>query len=145
MSVITGDIHPDRGDIFLAEKDRSALISLVEQDAFIFSGTLEENLFCEGAAEEVEIKELFQKLGLSALYKEGQDVAERGRNLSGGERKRLSLARGYYRNSEILILDEPLANVDAENIERIENLILGIQDRTVILISHQVSDAFYAG
>ena len=145
MSVITGYIHPDRGDIFLAEKDRSGLISMVEQDAFIFSGTLEENLFCEGAAEEAEMKELFQKLGLSALYKEGQDVAERGRNLSGGERKRLSLARGFYRNSEILILDEPLANVDAENIERIENLILGIRDRTVILISHQVSDALYAG
>ena len=78
------------------------------------------------------------------MYKEGQDVAERGRNLSGGERKRLSLARGFYRNSEILILDEPLANVDAENIGRIENLILDIQDRTVILISHQVSDALYA-
>ena len=53
----------------------------------------------------------------------GHDVAERGRNLSGGERKRLSLARGFLRNSEILILDEPLANVDAENIERIEDLI----------------------
>lgn len=145
MSVITGYLQPDGGEVRLAEKDRSLLISMVEQDAFIFSGTLEENLFCEGAAEEAEMTELFQKLGLSALYKEGQGIAERGRNLSGGERKRLSLARGFYRNSEILILDEPLANVDAENIGRIENLILDIQDRTVILISHQVSDALYAG
>ena len=72
-------------------------------------------------------------------------MAERGRNLSGGECKRLALARGFLRDSEILILDEPLANVDAENIERIEDLILDILDRTVILISHQVSDRLYDG
>ena len=145
MSLIAGYLRPDRGDIYLAEEDRSNLISMVEQDAFIFSGTLEDNLFCEDTADEAKVAELLRNLGLATLREEEQDVAERGRNLSGGERKRLSLARGFLRNSEILILDEPLANVDAENIERIEDLILGIQDRTVILISHQVSDRLYGG
>lgn len=145
MSVIAGYLRPDRGDIYLIEEDRSSLISMVEQDAFIFSGTLEDNLFCEDTADEAKVAELLRNLGLATLREEGQDVAERGRNLSGGERKRLSLARGFLRNSEILILDEPLANVDAENIERIEDLILSIQDRTVILISHQVSDRLYGG
>ena len=145
MSLIAGYLRPDRGDIYLAEEDRSNLISMVEQDAFIFSGTLEDNLFCEDTADEAKVAELLRNLGLATLREEGHDVAERGRNLSGGERKRLSLARGFLRNSEILILDEPLANVDAENIERIEDLILSIQDRTVILISHQVSDRLYGG
>ncbi|HHW93504.1 MAG TPA: ABC transporter ATP-binding protein [Clostridiaceae bacterium] len=145
MSLIAGYLRPDGGDIYLAEEDRSSLISMVEQDAFIFSGTLEDNLFCEDITDDAEIAELLRTLGLSTLQEEGQDVAERGRNLSGGERKRLSLARGFLRDSEIFILDEPLANVDAENIERIEDLILGIQNRTVILISHQVSDRLYGG
>ncbi len=145
MSLIAGYLRPDRGDIYLAEEDRANLISMVEQDAFIFSGTLEDNLFCEDTADEAKVAELLRNLGLATLREKGHDVAERGRNLSGGERKRLSLARGFLRNSEILILDEPLANVDAENIERIEDLILGIRDRTVILISHQVSDRLYGG
>ena len=178
MSLITGYLTPDAGEIYLDKTNRSELITLVEQDAFIFRGTLENNLLLNNVAEreetqisdsqndeetqisdpqndeetqisdpqnDEEITKLIDKLGLSTLWKEGQTVDERGRNLSGGERKRLALARGFLKNTEILILDEPLANVDAENIERIEKLILGIKNRTVILISHQVSDYLYSG
>ena len=145
MSVITGYLKPDSGEVCLTDEDRSSLISMVEQDAFIFSGKLKDNLFCEDTTDETRLTYLLSRLGLAALQGKGQDVAERGRNLSGGECKRLSLARGFLCDSEILILDEPLANVDAENIERIEDLILGILDRTVILISHQVSDRLYDG
>ncbi|HHU52873.1 MAG TPA: ABC transporter ATP-binding protein [Clostridiaceae bacterium] len=156
MSLITGYLVPDAGEIYLDKTNRSELITLVEQDAFIFRGTLENNILLNNVAEreetktsdpqnDEEITKLIDKLGLSNLWKEGQTVDQRGRNLSGGERKRLALARGFLKNTEILILDEPLANVDADNIERIEKLILGIKNRTVILISHQVSDYLYSG
>lgn len=145
MSIITGFQLPDKGKLYLADRDRSKLMSMVEQDAFIFSGTLEANLFQEGIQDQKEKSEILQQLGLTALQNQSQSVFERGRNLSGGERKRLSLARGFLRDCEILILDEPLANVDPENIERIEDLILGIRNRTVILISHQVSDQLLSG
>ncbi|MDI9469350.1 MAG: ABC transporter ATP-binding protein [Bacillota bacterium] len=144
MSLLMGFLLPDRGQILLAE-ERSRLISMVEQEPYIFSGTLEENLLCEDLNRYSERTELLRQLGLDALHKSAQPIAERGRNLSGGECKRLALARGFLSASEILILDEPLANVDAENIERIEDLILGIEDRSLILISHQVSERLYAG
>lgn len=66
-------------------------------------------------------------------------INEGGTNLSGGERRRVTLARALLRQTPILILDEPLANLDEENARAIESLLLSIEDRTLIIISHQFS------
>ena len=66
-------------------------------------------------------------------------VEEGGANLSGGEKKRVCLARALLRDTELLILDEPLANLDGETAERIEDLLLSIRDRTLLVVSHQFS------
>lgn len=66
-------------------------------------------------------------------------VAEGGANLSGGEKKRLCLARALMRDTEVLILDEPLANLDGDTAGSIESLLLGISDRTLVVVSHQFS------
>ena len=74
--------------------------------------------------------------GLDSLILEG------GHNLSGGERKRICLARTLLRQSPILILDEPLANVDPQTAEDIARLIAGLKGRTLFVISHQHSPAW---
>ncbi len=66
-------------------------------------------------------------------------VEEGGANFSGGEKKRLCLARALLRDTDVLILDEPLANLDGETVDRIEDLLLAIRDRTVLVVSHQFS------
>ena len=66
-------------------------------------------------------------------------VNERGTNFSGGEKRRITLARSLLRETPVIILDEPLANLDEANAKAIESLILDITDRTVIIISHQFS------
>ena len=66
-------------------------------------------------------------------------VSENGSNFSGGEKKRICLARALLRHTDILILDEPLANLDTETAERIEELLLSIKDKTLIIVSHQFS------
>jgi ABC-type transport system involved in cytochrome bd biosynthesis fused ATPase/permease subunit len=60
---------------------------------------------------------------------------------TGGEKRRLALARVLLRQAPILILDEPLANLDEGNAASIEDLILSIEDRMVITISHQFSSS----
>ena len=67
--------------------------------------------------------------------------AERSLNVgfSGGEKKRICLARALLRGTEMLILDEPLANLDDETARRIEALLLSIPDKTLLVVSHQFS------
>ena len=66
-----------------------------------------------------------------------------GTELSGGERKRISLIRAVVHDSPILILDEILANVDAPSINKIEEILLSESaGRAIVLISHQVNDVF---
>ena len=67
-------------------------------------------------------------------------VVESGSNFSGGEKKRICLARALLRDTDVLILDEPLANLDAETAERIEDLLLSIKDNTIIVVSHQFTE-----
>jgi ABC-type multidrug transport system fused ATPase/permease subunit len=70
----------------------------------------------------------------------GTQVREHGKNLSTGQRQRIAIARAILRDSPILILDEPTANLDveaeAEVMQAIEHLLA---DRTVIMISHRLS------
>ena len=64
-------------------------------------------------------------------------VSEQGGNLSGGEKKRLSLARALIRQKPVIFLDEPLANCDPINVSILEDSILNIKGATVIVISHR--------
>ena len=67
-------------------------------------------------------------------------VTEGGSNFSGGEKKRICLARALLRDTDVLILDEPLANLDATTAERIEDVLLSIQNKTILIVSHQFTE-----
>ena len=67
-------------------------------------------------------------------------ITENGFNLSGGEKKRICLARALLRDTDILIFDEPLANLDDNTAKKIEDILLSIEDKLVIIVSHQFSD-----
>ena len=70
----------------------------------------------------------------------GAQVGEQGRNLSGGQRQAVGLARALVRDPDILILDEPTSNMDVES-ERLvqQRLAPIIKDKTLILITHRLS------
>ena len=98
-----------------------AQIAVVHQDTYLFHGTVEENLRLgkpdatqaelEAAARDANAHEFI--LALPQGYQ--TMLGERGVNLSGGQRQRLAIARALLRDSPILILDEALSSVDAEN------------------------------
>ena len=67
-------------------------------------------------------------------------VAKEGENLSGGERKRLSILRALIYPSKVVVLDEPFANLDSKNIEIIAQKIQDLsKNRIVIIVSHETS------
>ncbi|HEV2282729.1 MAG TPA: thiol reductant ABC exporter subunit CydC [bacterium] len=123
-----------------------AHIAVVQQDTYLFHGTIEENLRLggpdagaaelEAAARAANAHEFIQALPDGYATR----IGERGAKLSGGQRQRLAIARALLRNAPILILDEALSSVDAENEaviqEALDRLMAG---RTTLILAHRLS------
>lgn len=121
-------------------------ISVVLQDSVLFEGTIRENIEIgrPGAALE-EVIQATIKANIHEMIMNLPDgyetlVREQGNNFSAGQRQRLAIARAILRDTPILILDEPTANLDveaeAEVMHALNTLIVG---RTVLTISHRLS------
>ena len=76
------------------------------------------------------------------IFNNGLDteIGERGINTSGGQKARISLARAWYSNADVVLLDDPLSAVDPDVAEKIfKNWIEGfLKDKNVVLVTHQI-------
>ena len=108
----------------------------------MFHDTLRNNLTMYQDVLDSKLFEVLKSVGLDR-YANNQAldgiITENGANFSGGEKKRICLARALLRETDVLILDEPLANLDDATAERVEDLLLSIKDKTVLVVSHQFS------
>ena len=119
------------------------IATVVRQDNFLFNDTLRNNLTLYQDISDEKLLEALEKVQLGKFANtEGLNmVVGNGGNLfSGGERKRICIARALLTNKEVLILDEPLANLDKENIEKLEERILDLKNYTIIMITHIISE-----
>jgi ABC-type multidrug transport system fused ATPase/permease subunit len=123
-----------------------AQIAIMTQETHLFSGTIRESLTPSGAA--VDDEEMWSVLRLVALdgfvaaLPNGLEtrLGEDALDLSGGQRQRLSLARAFLLDRPILLLDEPLSNVDPESAEVIMDALRQMRrSRTCIAITHQLA------
>jgi ATP-binding cassette, subfamily B, bacterial len=120
-------------------------ISFVLQDSLLFRGTIWENL-CYGKPDAdpmatIEAAQMANAHDFIMALPQGYGtmVAERGTTLSGGQRRRIAIARAIVRNTPILILDEPTTGLDAASefavTEALERLMKG---RTCIVVAHHL-------
>lgn len=131
----------------LAAQDRAALgpqIGYLPQDVELFEGTVAENIARFGKVEAPKVIEAAQRSGLHELilrFPRGYDtpIGAGGAGLSGGQRQRIGLARAMHGDPQILVLDEPNANLDdageAALLRAVEDL--KARGKTVILITHR--------
>lgn len=145
--VTNGRITLDGEDIkHFTLKSLRENIGMVQQDVYLFSGTILENiLYGRPGATVEEVKEAAKNAGadefITAL-KNGYDtyVGERGVKLSGGQKQRISIARVFLKNPPILILDEATSALDNESefavAESLSRLSAG---RTTLTIAHRLS------
>ena len=123
-------------------------ISVVPQDAFLFSDTIKNNIkFGNEKATDEEVIEAAKKAVVHENIITFNDqyetiLGERGITLSGGQKQRVSIARALIKNAPILLLDDCLSAVDTETEETIlNNLLTYCKDKTTLIVSHRVSSA----
>ena len=121
-------------------------ITVVNQDVFLFAGTIRDNVrLGRHDATDDEVDQALAQIGADKVIRVlagGAEarVADRGDNLSAGERQLISFARALVRDPEILILDEATAHVDPQTESIIdEGLDALMHDRTTLVIAHRLS------
>jgi ABC-type multidrug transport system fused ATPase/permease subunit len=145
INIICGLLKPSSGKIFIDGSnkfDYSSFIlnkvSLVPQDIYLFNGSIEENIIMDKSKKmkKDKLKKILETVGLNNLNIK-KIIKEDGKSISGGQRKRIGIARALYKNSDILILDEATSELDTESEKKvIENIIKNYKDLTLIIISH---------
>ena len=121
-------------------------MSMVLQEPYLFSGTIKENIrYANTAASDADVVAAANAVGAHDFImamRQGYDtpLAERGVNLSVGQRQLLSFARAVVGNPRILILDEATASIDTHTELLIQNALKHLlQGRTSIVIAHRLS------
>lgn len=121
-------------------------IGIVQQDVFLFAGTLRENIaYGKLTASEEEITEAARRARLDemiARLPDGLDtvIGERGVKLSGGQKQRLAIARMFLKNPPILILDEATSALDTETERAIQASLAELsKGRTTLVIAHRLA------
>ncbi|WP_311753187.1 heme ABC transporter ATP-binding protein/permease CydC [Proteus columbae] len=152
LQLINRAFDPTHGTISLnnlpiADYDEATLrsmMSVVPQRVHVFSHTLRENLLmAKEQATDEELKDVLQQVGLGQLLENDEGLnawmGDGGRQLSGGEQRRLGLARALLHNAPLVLLDEPTEGLDADTEQQILALLhQHCQGKAVLMITHRL-------
>ncbi|XP_067119333.1 ATP-binding cassette sub-family C member 4-like [Centruroides vittatus] len=146
LMAILGEIPICSGEVVVNGK-----IAYASQEAWLFNGTIRENILFGDEYREDKYNEVLYITALEkdiSLFPKGDltRVGERGTTMSGGQKARINLARALYRDADIFILDDPLSAVDTPVATHIfEKCIMKyLSNKICILVTHQIHFLQYA-
>lgn len=153
-SLLMGQYSNYRGELKLSGyeiKDINVYpyMTLVSLESYLFSGSLRDNLAMAKDVSDKEMNIVLEKVGIFDYVNEqgGLDmrILEGGKNLSGGPRQRLVLARALLKDSPIYIMDEATSNIDVESENKIVEVLYELsKEKLVICISHRLANLIHA-
>ena len=159
LSLIPRLYEPSRGRILfdgspineLKLSELRSHIAFMPQEPFLFAGTIRENItFDQPQINESQLEKAAEKAALLETvtnFPNGFDtiVGEKGVILSGGQKQRIALARCLLLDTDILILDDPISQVDFETGTTIVNTIKSMAaDKMILIVSHRLSAVRFA-
>ena len=127
----------------LSETTLRQAMSVVPQRVHLFSATLRDNLLLAAPqVSDARLAEILARVGLEKLLEDsGLDswLGEGGRQLSGGELRRLAIARALLHDAPLMLLDEPTEGLDATTESQILDLLSEVmRDKTVLMVTHRL-------
>lgn len=143
ISAILGEIPKMSGELNIDGK-----IAYVSQQAWIQNATVRDNIVFGKIYEKSFYQRVIESCALEADFKilaagDLTEVGEKGLNLSGGQKLRISLARAVYNNADIYLLDDPLSAVDCDVGNHIFEKIIGprglLKSKTRIFVTHGIT------
>lgn len=152
INLITGLLQPRSGELYingiaLNEKDRSDYwkqVAYVKQRNFFIHDTIEKNIVLSDSVDREKIESAIREAGLDSLLThlpKGLEtiITENGKNLSGGQRQLIMLARALYKDASLIILDEPFSELDQDKEEQLMLKLrrLAGSGRIVVLVTHR--------
>jgi ATP-binding cassette subfamily B protein len=134
----------------VSQADLRRQFGFVQQDLFLFTGDLLRNLALDPDTTPARVAEAAARVGVGGFIDRlpggyGHVLAERGKNLSVGERQLLSFARALARRPRLLLLDEATSSVDSASEARIQQGIAELmRGRTAVVVAHRLSTVLHA-
>lgn len=119
------------------------IVSMIQQNVFVFNASIRDNITMFHEFSKAEVDRAIELSGLSKLITDrGEDYlcGENGCGLSGGEKQRISIARSLLKGSQVLLVDEATAALDAETAYQVSSAILGLVDITSIVVTHSLDE-----
>lgn len=151
LQLLTRAWNPQHGEILFNDRPISTLsestlrqsISVVPQRVHLFSATLRDNLLLAAPqASDDALSEILCRVGLEKLLEDdglNAWLGEGGRQLSGGELRRLAIARAVLHDAPLMLLDEPTEGLDATTESQMLELISNVmRDKTVLMVTHRL-------
>lgn len=141
----SGSIRFDEAELrTLSSASLYEMVSVIQQNVFVFNASIRDNItmFSDFPGEDVD--RAIRQSGLSALIEaRGEDYlcGENGNGLSGGEKQRISIARSLLRKSQVLLVDEATAALDAQTAYQVSSAILDLEDLTRIVVTHALDES----
>lgn len=152
INLIERFFNPSEGEIYFDGKkiktmDLSYLrnkISLVSQKAMFLKGSVAYNIALNNQFDKQKVNDVLEKAQAKEFVDKFDDnifhiINEGGTNLSGGQRQRINIARGLYKDSELLILDDATSALDLLTDKKVRDNIFSIKDLTKIIVSQRVA------
>ena len=120
------------------------MVSVIQQNVFIFNASIRDNITMFSDFPRDAVDRAIEMSGLSALIEaRGEDYlcGENGSGLSGGEKQRISIARSLLKQSQVLLVDEATAALDARTAYQVSSAILDLSGLTRIVVTHALDEA----
>lgn len=133
VKILAGLVEPDEGEVVKRKDLRVAYVA--QEDVHDENSTIAELI--ESSAHEVPFEDYLRAASIDSTMKlfGFPDRELKAQSLSGGWKKRLSLARGWVKQPDVLVLDEPTNHLDLETVLWLEKLLIG-SDKTMIIVTH---------